>query len=772
MEDNTTMDEQVNAAKDKRDTVDFWRKWIASAKRAAEDHFNVSREAWKEYEAKETGDHYPIYWSSWMTTRPAYYSRTPRLINHRRFEVDDEDAATACLINTRLADYLVENANFDAVMMAAVDDFGHADKATTQVVYETELEDIPLYTQINPETGEEVYTDEEGNLFEGETADGEGGLVGKRPIEETQKIYLAPVIYREVLHTPEAKTQAEIKEMAFKFVKTREEAEKFFPDVDLGSIQWRKGRGREEDRRRDRVNTGEEYLEGWEIYSKPNGMVYWYSDQCRDRFLKTASDPQEFSDFFPCPPFIIGSKPSENLYPTPVYKRLAPQIETLTKQANKIYELMDAIDARALVDGSNTDLLELTEEGSARYIAVQNLASIVEKGGIGNLVHYLPTAELVNSLTTFMQANDAFKNDFYEHFGLPEVLRGVSDQVSTATEERLTASAGHDRFKFQKKQVRQLARDSIEMMLDLAYKVFSPAKIGRIVGFDYMDKEHKARFGNALAILKDDETRLIRIDIETDSMSFIDEQLRSQQTGRAIETFIAGLKNVSQTAKEDLPLARASLQALLESLESLGAPGQQFLETAKKTLENIISEAEKAAQNPSPPPPDPEQQKLQLEQQKLKTDYEYKSAQIQLENRKLALEERKEVVQEQLDQVKEVFQQQLDTALLQIEQQRVAIEQFSAQQQAYESQLEEVRLARETDLKTYQDAVIAASNTAPAEPQPPMIVQVPMPSLPAINLNVDATKSGKKIVRTMDDGMGGMISVSEDVPDPVLAVVP
>jgi len=125
-----------------------------------------------------------------------------------------------------------------------------------------------------------------------------------------------------------------------------------------------------------------------------------------------------------------------------------------------------------------------------------------------------------------------------------------------------------------------------------------------------------------------------------------------------------------------------------------------------------------------------------------------------------------------MEQIKTNFQQQLDSALLQIENQRVAIEQFKAQVQANESQMEEIRLARETDLKTYQDAVIAASNSAPAEPQPPMIVQVPMPSLPAINLNVDATKSGKKIVRTMDDGMGGMISVSEDVPDPVLAVVP
>lgn len=764
---------------DKRDTVDFWRKWIVSAKRISDEHFKLAKEAWSEFEAKDTGDNYPIYWSSVKTIETAYYSRTPQTTNRRRFDVDDDDAAVACLINKRLADYLVENANFDAVMMAAVGDYIHADKATTQVIYEAEFEEVALYLgdptlgQLDvDEQGEMLYYDEMGQQFEGEVFERGDSMYGKRAIESTQKIYLAPLLYREILHTPEAKTQAEIKEMAFKFIKTRQEAESFFPDVDLSSVQWRKSRSAQEDRRRDRIEVGEEYIEGWEIYSDPNKMVYWYSEQYREGFLKKENDPQGFRNFFPCPAFIIGTKPSESLYPVPVYKRLKPQIETLTKQSDKIYELMDAIDARALVDSSVKEVLELMNEGSGRYIGITNFQSIVEKGNLSALVQYLPTAELVNSLTTFLQANDSFKNDFYEHFGLPDVLRGVSDQVSTATEQTLTASAGHDRFRFQKKQVRQLARDSIEMMLDLAYKVFSNEKIARITGAQFMEEDQRARFGNALAILKDDETRLIRIDIETDSMSFVDEQLRSQQTAQAVETFITGLKNVSQTAKEDLPLARASLQALLESLESLGAPGQAFLESAKKTLEKIISDAEEAAKNPQEPPIDP---KIEIEQRKCALE----EAKFQFEQQKEVTNQQLAIRDQNLEEAKQMFQQQLDSALLQLQQvaeqfnefkesELLKLEQFKVQLDEREKFIEEQRLAYESQIESIR--VQMQTPQQPQEPQPPMIIQVPAAQMPPINLNVDASKSGRRRATLIENPLTGETEiVSEDIiSDPII----
>lgn len=761
--------ENKEERKDPKDTPEFWRRWIKAAKTKAEPTWAIAREAWREYESGEdgTGDSYPIYWSSCKTIEPAYYSRTPQLINKRRFDTDDLIAGTACLINKRLGDYLVENSNFDSVMMAAVGDYIHADKTTVQVVYEADFEDVPLFLD---ESGN--YVREDGSSFTGEVFNKEDDIFGKQAIQGSQKIYLSPVTFDEVLHTPSAKTEAEIREKAYFVTMTKDEALERF-SVDPQNITWKKTRtGDDVSTSRGReLNTGEEYLELWECYSKPNEMVYWVSDQYKEDFLDKKQNPYQLRDFWPSTPFIVGSKPSKNMYSTPVFKRLKSNIKTLSKQAQKIYELMDAIDPRAIIDGTNDDLAALINLDSGKYISVRNFQTIIEKGGLANLIQFLPVGELVSAVTTFMQAEGSFKETFFEVFGVPDILRGASDPVETAAAQQIAASAAHDRFKFQKKQIRQMARDAIELMIDLAYKVLDDESIIRLVGYDYMKGDDQQRFFEALAILRDDDTRLIRIDIETDSMSFVDEQLRSQQMSQAVQAVTGGLKDVAQTAKADPQIARASLQALLASLETFGPSGMQFQDQVKGALEQIIEAAENPPQ--SPPPPDYEMLKIQNEQMKLQQAGQIKSQELILEERRLALEERKEIVGEQLEQIQTQFQQQLDSALLQIENQRVSIEQFKAQVQANESQMEEIRLARETDLKTYSDAVMAAQNTAPSEPVPPQIIQVNPPAMPPISLNVEASKPMRKILRIVDDPITGQTSiVPEDVPEPVLPIMP
>lgn len=764
MEDVSTIETEQQT--DPRDTPEFWRKWIKAAKAGkAERQCRIAREAWCEYESgdNEEGDTYPIYWTSCKIIEPAYYSRTPKLTNRRSFETDDLVAGTACLINKRMGDYLVDNSNFDAVMMAGVGDYLHADKTTVQVVYDADNEEVPLYID---EMG--AYTLEDGTPFKGQTVTRGDEIFGQIADPKTQKIYLSPVCFDEVLHTPTAKIEAEIREKAFFVVMTKDEALARFSDIDPEAVTWKRGKNADGSRNKD-LQTGEEYLELWEVYSKPNLKVYWISEQYKEGFLDSQVDPLQLRGFFPSTPFIIGSKPSKSMYPTPVFQRLKAVIKTLTKQADKIYELMDAIDPRALIDGTNDDIQKLLSLDCGKYVAVKNFATIIEKGGISNLVQFLPVAELVTAVNTFLQAEASFKDTFFEIFGVPAILRGATDPMETATAQSLSAGAAQDRFKFQKKQIRQMARDAIELMLDLAYKVFSYETIQVISGFAYMNPDDQARFPEALAILQDDDTRLIRIDIDTDSMSFVDEQLRAQQMSQAVQSVTSGLKEVAQTAKNDPQIARASLQALLSSLESFGPSGMQFQDGVKKSLEAIIQAAENPPQ--TPPPPDYEMLKIQNKQTETQFNAEVKIKELELEGRRIALDERKEVVYEQLEQLKTAFQQQLDSALLMIEQQRVQIEQFKAQSQAQESQLEEIRLARETDLASYQQAVQTAQTTEPAAPVPPQIIQVNPPSMPPITLNVEAGKSSRKRSTIIEDPITGQTHImTEEIPDEILPV--
>lgn len=143
---NTSMPDDTIEV-DERNTPDFWRRWIKSAEKASKAFWDRSAEAWAEYENQTCIDDevpraFPIYWSSCKTLEPAYYSRTPTITTQRRFEQKDEVALTASLIVERLGRYLVDECEFDAAMQASVQDFIHADKTCTQLLYDHDIKEV------------------------------------------------------------------------------------------------------------------------------------------------------------------------------------------------------------------------------------------------------------------------------------------------------------------------------------------------------------------------------------------------------------------------------------------------------------------------------------------------------------------------------------------------------------------------------------------------------------------------------------------------------
>jgi len=758
---------------DKHETRDYWRKWVKAAKKAAEKHWTVAKEAWAEYSAESELDSnhkiYPIYWSTCKTIESAFYARTPKVKSQREFGVEDEVALTATLITDRLAGALMKQTDFDDVMQLAVGDFLHADKATTQVLYSEELKNVQTRVALTLQP-DNTYTDPAGMVWTEEVLQDELGTFGllNDQVPVNKKIELAPAPFDEVLHTPDAKIESEIESKAFYFCLNKERAKERFGDKLKGFTNWKKIKGEEEEdkRDRDREEYGEEYLEGWEIYCKTTERVYWFSEQYTEGLLDAQDDPWQLEGFFPAPPFIIASRPRKTLYPAPAYKHLKSLVEQLHAQYGKVFDLVDGIRRRALVNGDEELVAALNSEDNV-YVIARNLQNIVEKGGLENMILWIPVQELVTAITELNALEEKFKNDFYEFRRVPDILRGTNQQTETATGLELEASAANDSFRYEKQLVARLARDSIELMVDLALAKFDDNEIAEMTGFEFMTEEDKQRFPLALQMLRRDDARIVRVEIDTDSLSFLDEQLRARQVAQASQTVTAGLREVAAMSESSPEYAQAGLQTVLQSLEAMPT-GRSFQDAVKKAVNALL---EKASQPPPEPPPDYEQMKIQLEQSKQEMASQATQAELQLKAREVALKEQQAVVDAQLEQIKEGFNQQLESMLAQLEQQRVQIEMFKAQVQANESQMEEIRLARETDLKSYQEAIKTAQALPPTEPQPPQIINVQPPSMPPITIVNEAAKPGKKMLTIQRDELGQMKTV-EQIEEPLTPALP
>jgi hypothetical protein len=401
-----------------KDKLSYWLKWLAASKKAAKRHWRdvdaAEREYNKDYdndegkalEDRETNSVYPAYWSACKTLEPALYARTPVITSRRRFGINDNLALIACKIVERLGEYLAEMSDVDAVMRAARADFIHGDKATTQVVLEEcpgEKQRIDLQLITTPE-GATIYADQSGNPYEGDIIQDEQGYFYEQEAPPQKKVLILALPYDDILHTPDAKSEHEIREKAYRFCMSYHEAVARFGEKAKAWVYTNSKHYDREDHEKDRNDLPGRYLEGWEIWCKCTRKVYWVSESNPQEFLDIKDDPYKLKDFFPSPKFIISSEPTKNLYPTPAYVHLYPTIQQMHRAYDRIFGLLDGARRRALVDGSVPELFELANEASDReFIAVQNLQALIEKGGLENLVQYLPVGELTQAIQELLK---------------------------------------------------------------------------------------------------------------------------------------------------------------------------------------------------------------------------------------------------------------------------------------------------------------------------------------------------------------------------------
>jgi hypothetical protein len=792
MEDSKTVEEPKT---EEKNTVHYWNKWKKAAKKGAKDHFDDARRAYDEYEQKtssgvdingqnqSTERSCPLYWSSCKTLEPAFYARTPEVRAKRRNGVNNDVALLACTVIERIGAYLMDKSDFDSVMQCLVSDFIHADKATAQVSYSADLveQDVPVTLGMDGVS----FITQDGSPYNGEVFQSKMGFFGKEMVATNKQYPAIPLSYDDVLHTPEARYLSEITEVAYKFSMTREEAEKRFPKEKIAKIDWREKKGHDDkdDDKPEFENAPNQFVEGWECWCKSTKKVYWLTDQVSEDFLDIKDDPYGLVNFFPSIPFLIGSKPSKHLYPRPAYARLRNSLNQCHNLTNRVYSLVDGIRRRCLVDGANEDLIyALNSLEGGEFVAMTNLQNIIEKGTLENLVYWVPVKELVDALSESIEIKNTFKQEFFEYFGVPDIQQGSDDPLEATAKNQPMMSA-HDRFKFQKKQIGKAASQLIESMIDLCLEMSTPEELATIVDVTNMSPQEQQLFPQVVELIKKDKARMIAIEIDTDSMSFVNEQLKANQMNQAMATVTNGLTQISQMSQIKPQFGAVGLQVLLHGLETL-APGKNFQESVKLASQQMLNDLMNPP-DPGPPPPDYEMMKLELKQQEiaqsgqvdeLKVQVKMQEQQIEgaLKSRELQLQqmeiESKNFIEQQgvqqkamrlqLDQMLESFMMQIETVKISLEAQKLQMEEFQAMKQAEESQMEEGRLARQLEFETLSTIINGQREQAKVKETPPQ----------PININISMPKPKKKIGRISYDALGLPQLSIEESPDEVQVV--
>ncbi len=648
--------------------------FVTDAKNKAKNHWEDSKDAWTEYLASRpraqtassvatvrTRNRLPIFWASVKNLLPAYYSRTPNTVAKRLFDSQDPTGKVSAQLVERLSKTLLHKSPLTEAMTHASVDFVLTDKATAKMHCEEVYGEKQVPVILNQDTQE--YMTNDGQVVTGQVTQNEdGSLMGTIEGLIDYKIEILPLDYDDVIHTPNARNWSEISQIGLRLYLTKAEFLDRFGSEKLALVTFGAIKDEDGDKSipQQTDNKEADTVELWEIWDKRKKMVSVVSQNCKTNIIDEYPDPYELKGFFPIAPFVISTKPSKNLYPTPMYVQLKPLIVQLHRVFDRICKMTSALRRRGIADAQLSAAIEQLSTGDdLEIVAVKNFQAILERGGLEKSLLWFPLQELSNALSEAVGMIATFEDFFNKLSGVPDVVRGSTNPNETASAQQQKGEFYNLRTSWDQLQFQEMARILIEMQVEIALKKFPEIDglLEKYMGVQFLDPADQPYVPDAIKVLLSDQEMDIRVEIETDSMSYMNDKQNQEQRAASGQIVIQGLQQIATA--ENPAMITPIVQVLFATLRAQSM-GKDFENTVAEALKKM----EEAAQTPPPPPPvDPnvelnqakiqvENGKLQLEYQKFQAEREDKMMSSQLEQMQTGMEAQMEARRQDLQEFK------------------------------------------------------------------------------------------------------------------------
>lgn len=674
------------------------RRWLAELDLAGENEDEWRKDVqkcWELYQSKKAADNsFNIFWSNVETLRPAIYNSTPRPDVRRRFRDADPVGKVASKVLERALAYSIDDYDFDSEMKAVVLDTEVTGRGVARVKYD------PTIVETASEENSSEYEDGE----EAEPSDGE-------VTDETADC--EHVQWDDFRHGP-AKVWAKVPWVAFRHQFHYEDLVRYFTKkvadacvMTEQSSEAAKGFGED-------LRTLLLVCEVWEIWDKDSRRVLFISDGFKNGPLKEVDDPLRLLNFFPLPCPVYAIEDTTTLVPGIPYRKYEQQAKELNRITYRINRIVDALKVRGAYSASLAELPQILEAEDQDFIPIQNESAINSMGGLDKAIWIMPIEKLVTVLKELLGARAACIQTIYEITGMGDVMRGVSNPHETAHAQDLKSQWGSLRLQRVQRDVQKFVRDVLRLKSEIMAEHFAPEKLAMMTGVQLPTEDDKKQvqaamqemqeqaqqaqqggqppqppdpeqmqqaqeilklptWDDVMKLLKSDEMRQYRIDIETDST--IAETI--QQDAEGMQQAVTALSALATAFAPAIQMGFLSVD-VFKSLATRIARTMKMGEAVEDAIDAIQQPPPQAAAAP-------EDHSVQVAQIK-----EEGAAKRNTENNqtKQQLADAKKQTDEQKNQI-EVMQQQFEERDNERQRQHeVMLEKIKAQNEAMIAQME------------------------------------------------------------------------------------
>jgi len=358
----------------------------------------------------------------------------------------------------------------------------------------------------------------------------------------------------------------------------------------------------------------------WEVWDAATGKVYMIVADSGE-VLSITPDPMGLNGFFPIVRPVVPIKATGDrcpVSPFTIYKKLADELETITRRIKAITE---GLRVRGGVAGDAADIERMAAAGDNELVPIANLEGYAATGGISNAIVWWPIETAVAVLRELYTSRDQCKAMIYEVTGISDIVRGQGVASETATAQEIKSQWGSLRIRKLQQMIEMAARDVFVLSAELISSKFSPQTLQRMTGIQITPE-----MAQMLAGPLDN----YRIDVESDSTVRADLTRRKGEMSEFLQgtaAFFSAMAPVVQGAP-GMAVPVSEIYASFARQFSLGKQAEDALEQMGVAAKE---QAKQAQENPPGPSPD---------QMKAEADIEATKAKMAIEAKRLTLDER------------------------------------------------------------------------------------------------------------------------------------
>lgn len=467
------------------------------------------------------------------------YQKTPVPDVRRRFLDKSPVARQVAQILQRAISYSIETYEFDSVMEAVVLDMLLPGRGVAAIKY------VPTF-------GKQPMMDAMGQPVLGE----DGKPVFPKVYEEVRCEYFEWDMFR----MKPAKRWSKVSWVAFGELYTKDDLKSAFGEEKANrcSLDWKP---------KDEENTDESLKRAlvWTVWDKKAKKVRFVSKGYPEAPLLEVDDPLGLEGFYPCPKPVYSIYGTTSMIPVPEFIQYQDQAIELDLITERIDKLVDQLRFRGVQDASKSELDKLADAKDGEFIPIENLAAMMEAGGLDKLMLTAPLDTLAKVLLGLYDQRERVLQIIYQITGLSDIVRGASKASETATAQELKGRYANVRIAPRQKAIAKFARDLFRMTAEIIAEKFEPETLKMMTGPDLWMIEQKVpnpqnpqqmvtqkvdATQQIMEMLRNEKLRGFNIDVETDSTiqpDAAEEQKNRIELLTGVSNFITGIAPAVQS---------------------------------------------------------------------------------------------------------------------------------------------------------------------------------------------------------------------------------